>query len=164
MSFGTVLKATTLPAAKRDVFIKVFASLRQKVIWKFDSTIENLPSNVMIRNWLPQTDIFAHPNIKLFISHCGQLGSLEAAHAGIPILGIPFFGDQHRNIEGFVDAGWALQLPYENITEESLRWALRTVLDNKRYIRNISYTNNVFIRKTVTMILLNECPANFETE
>lgn len=134
MSFGSCINVATLPLKTRDLFIKVFASLRQKVIWKFDSTVENVPSNVMIKPWVPQIDILTHPNVKLFISHCGQLSSIEAAYAGIPIVGIPFYGDQNRNIEGFVMNGWALKLDYVNITEESLTWALHTILDNQRYI------------------------------
>lgn len=133
VSFGTVLRGAALPLSKREALIKVFGSLKQKVIWKFDDiTIMDLPSNVLMKTWLPQNSIFAHPNTKLFISHCGQLGSIEAAYAGLPIIGIPFFGDQHRNINGFVESGWALKMDYDNITAGSLSWAIHTVLGNKR--------------------------------
>lgn len=117
----------------RSIFTRVFASLKEKVIWKFDDAIDNLPSNVLIRNWFPQNDIFAHPNMKLFISHGGLLSSLEAIYAGVPVLGVPFYGDQRRNIEGFAQAGWALRLDYDNVTVESLRWALNEMLTNKEY-------------------------------
>lgn len=91
-----------------------------------------VPSNVMIANWLPQNDIFTHPNVKLFISHGGMLSTLEALHHAKPVLGIPFWGDQERNIECYVTAGWALRLSVDNLTESSIRWALHEMLDNPK--------------------------------
>lgn len=119
---------------KSAAFIKVFGSLKQKVIWKFEGNIPNLPSNIMTSKWLPQNDIFAHPNMRLFISHGGSLGTHEAIYHGLPILGMPFFADQRRNIESYAQSGWALRLDYANVTEESLRWALSTLLDDNRLV------------------------------
>jgi len=42
-----------------------------------------------------------HPNVKLFITHSGNSGTIEATSAGIPVLGIPIFFDQPRNLELF---------------------------------------------------------------
>lgn len=127
-----MIRSASMKPEIRSIFTKVFASLKENVIWKFDDTLDKTPSNVMIRSWLPQNDIFAHPNVKLFISHGGLLGNLEAIYAGLPVLGMPFYGDQKRNIEGFVQAGWAMRLDYDNITEDSLRWALNEMLTNQR--------------------------------
>ena len=41
----------------------------------------------------------AHPNVKVFISHCGMLGTQEALYAGTPMLGLPIFGDQPKNAQ-----------------------------------------------------------------
>lgn len=54
--------------------------LKQRVLWKYDD--ENMlrhriPCNVMIRKWLPQSDILAHKNVRLFISHGGMFGNFE---------------------------------------------------------------------------------------
>lgn len=125
-----MIRSASMKPEMRQVFLRVFASLKEKVIWKFDDTIENLPSNIMLGKWLPQNDIFAHPKVKLFISHGGLLGNLEAVYAGLPVLGMPFYGDQRRNIEGFAQAGWAIRLDYDEVTEESLRWALNEMLTN----------------------------------
>lgn len=115
----------------REIFARVFGSLRQKVIWKLEEQFP-MPANVLISDWLPQSEILAHPNVKVFITHGGLLGTTEAIYHGVPIIGMPFFGDQKRNIKTAVQAGWGLQLDYSNITEDSLRWALLEVLDHSR--------------------------------
>lgn len=109
--------------------LNVFASLKQKVIWKYESELK-VPPNVMISNWIPQNDIFAHPNIKLFITHGGMLGTLEALYYSIPVLGIPFWGDQERNMECYTTTGWALSMSYNNLTDESFGWAINEILSN----------------------------------
>lgn len=118
---------------KHDItaITNVFASLRKKILWKFEATLQ-VPSNVMIASWLPQNEILAHRNVKLFISHGGMLSTLEALHNAVPILGIPLWGDQKRNVECGVSSGWALRLNYANLTEDSFRWTVNEMLDNPR--------------------------------
>ena len=56
-TFGSVVRANSLPPETKDAFLHAFAAIPQKVIWKFDEPIENLPENIMISDWLPQRDI-----------------------------------------------------------------------------------------------------------
>ena len=67
MSFGSVIKSSTMPQHKRDMFITVFKNLRQRVIWKWEETLPGLPDNVLIAPWLPQQDILAHKNVRLVV-------------------------------------------------------------------------------------------------
>ncbi|CAL4179986.1 unnamed protein product, partial [Meganyctiphanes norvegica] len=58
MSFGSIVKPSEMPEEYRQVFIKAFSSIDQKVLWKFDQeTMADLPDNVRLRKWLPQQDI-----------------------------------------------------------------------------------------------------------
>lgn len=52
---------------------------------------------------------------------------------GVPILFIPLFGDQSRNALKSVAAGNALQLPFTDITTETLSTYLNEMLTNKSY-------------------------------
>lgn len=71
-SFGSNARTTFLPEEKVELIMKVFSKLKQRVIMKWDSDLlDGIPKNVMIGKWLPQDDILAHKNVKVFISHCG---------------------------------------------------------------------------------------------
>lgn len=94
-SIGSCVRGADLPIEKRDAFIESFRKLKQKVLWKFeDETLPNLPPNVLVRKWIPQTDVLAHKNVVLFITHGGVFGKQEGIFYGVPMLFIPMFSDQ----------------------------------------------------------------------
>ncbi|XP_036332686.1 UDP-glycosyltransferase UGT5-like [Rhagoletis pomonella] len=133
-SFGTQVQAKDMPLEKLQVFLDVFRQLKQRVLWKFENeSIANLPANVMIKKWLPQSDILAHPNVRVFISHGGLFGSQEAVFNGVPVLGIPFFFDQQLNVNKAESAGYAIALEFRMLTRETLKRGLEQLLFNPIY-------------------------------
>lgn len=136
-SMGSNIQCKTLPFEKRDALLKTFASFKQKVMWKWEE--ENLPGksdNVFISSWWPQDDILAHPNVKVFITHGGLLSTSEAIYHGVPVIGIPIFGDQELNMARANRAGYGLTVSYKNLTQSALTWALKEVLNDPKYLRN----------------------------
>ncbi|KAL0120594.1 hypothetical protein PUN28_008345 [Cardiocondyla obscurior] len=82
---------------------------------------------------MPQIKILKHPNIRAFITHGGLMGTQEAITYGVPMIGIPLFGDQFPNIDRYVARNIALRLDVYMITEEKMDDALNTILWNPLY-------------------------------
>jgi len=93
---------------------------------------------------MPQADILAHPNVNVFISHGGLFGTQEAVYNGVPILGMPIYFDQQKNINEGKKAGYALGLDYRTVTVEELRGLLLELIENPKYRNNIKRASRVF--------------------
>lgn len=87
VSWGSMIRAETLPEKKREELLKAFSSFKQTFLWKFENeTLPNQPANVHILKWMPQREILCHPKVKVFLTHGGLLGSSEAAYCGVPVV------------------------------------------------------------------------------
>lgn len=62
------------------------------------------------------------------------MGTQEAIFYGIPMIGIPLFGDQHINIQSYAKKKVAISLNSINdVTEEKLTAALNSILKDPSY-------------------------------
>ncbi|XP_053673814.1 UDP-glucosyltransferase 2-like [Anopheles nili] len=150
-SLGAYMQSAQMPIEKRNAILKVFGSLQQRVIWKFedDSFQATVPPNVMIRKWAPQNDILAHRNTVLFIAHGGQFGTFEAMHHGVPTLFMPFFGDQDRNADRAIKKGFAEKMMFTDITEETFGNNVRAMTKDKSYYDNAKHVSKLFQNRLV---------------
>ncbi|KAK0175129.1 hypothetical protein PV327_008908 [Microctonus hyperodae] len=92
-----------------------------------------LPKNVRTFKWISQLKVLKHKNIRAFITHGGLLSTLEAISCGVPMIGVPLFYDQAKNIDRCVDMNIAVFLDYHALTESNLDTALNDVLHNPIY-------------------------------
>jgi glucuronosyltransferase len=76
----------------------------------------------------------AHPNVRLFITHGGLLSTLEAINRGVPLIGIPVFADQFVNIARAVSSGYGIQIDFNNVTSESVTWAIQEIIESAKYV------------------------------
>jgi glucuronosyltransferase len=101
-SMGSYIDGIDWKIEDREAFIKIFGKLKQKVIWRYSNeTLPGNPGNIKISSWLPQRDILAHPNVKLFITHGGLLGTTEALVEGVPVLGKYFKNYFYQFFNGY---------------------------------------------------------------
>ncbi|TMW45132.1 hypothetical protein DOY81_009787, partial [Sarcophaga bullata] len=144
-SLGSNVQSKDMPAEKLRIFLDVFASLNQRVLWKFENeSIAHLPKNVMIKAWLPQADILAHPNVKVFITHGGLFGTQEGVHYAVPMLGMPIYCDQHLNMRKAVQNGYAISLHFPEITKPLLKESLEKLLYDPYYRNNVERISSIF--------------------
>lgn len=50
---------STLPDYIQGAFKEALARVPQRVLWKYEGEMENVPKNVMIKKWFPQRDILS---------------------------------------------------------------------------------------------------------
>uniref|UniRef100_A0A6P4FPJ5 UDP-glucuronosyltransferase 1-6-like n=1 Tax=Drosophila rhopaloa TaxID=1041015 RepID=A0A6P4FPJ5_DRORH len=135
LSLGSNIKSSTINPEIVQTLFKVLSGLKQNVIWKWED-LENTPgnaSNILYKNWLPQDDILAHRNTKLFITHAGKGGITESQYHGVPMVALPIYGDQLGNAAVMEKSGYGVALDLLTITEDSLSEALLEVLENGKY-------------------------------
>lgn len=77
--------------------------------------------------------------MKLFISHGGLLGTTEAVYEGVPILGIPIFGDQRTNVRAIESNGAGELLDYNDITKEVVLEKIQRIINDPKYVRYFLY-------------------------
>lgn len=144
-SFGTNIKTSDMPEAKRKIFIDTFAKLKQRVLWKWeDNSLKNISKNVMIRPWFPQHDLLAHPNVVLFITHGGLFSVQESIYNGVPMLVIPFYNDQFKNAEKAVREGYALTTRMSQVNDTAIGSYIGELLVDSSYRQRARETSEIF--------------------
>lgn len=152
-SLGSNIQSIDLPLHKRQAILQTFKTLKQHIVWKFeDDTIKDLPKNVKIWKWLPQDDILAHPNIRLFITHGGGGSIVEAKFYGVPVVGIPIFADQPTNIANVEAEGWGLGVQYSNLTFDNLSAAVYKVLNEPSYTNVVKTASTIYRDRPMTSL------------
>lgn len=144
VSFGTNYKASEVETEKLQALINSLGKLKERVLWKYETNETQMPGNVLIRDWLPQSDILAHPKIKVFVSHCGASSINEALYHAVPVVAIPFASDQPLNAKKIADQGWAQVIPFLEMTETKLDAALNDVINDLKYKNNAQYQSNLY--------------------
>lgn len=136
VTLGSMLSSITL----REVIQEMntgFAHLPQAVIWRYEPSFWpddlELAPNVKLVDWLPQNDLLGHPKAQLLVTHGGQNSLLQAVYHGVPILGIPLFGDQFDNLIRAEAKGLGIYFPVNKLNAHNFAEAMRKVIQDKRY-------------------------------
>ncbi|KAJ0175792.1 hypothetical protein K1T71_008951 [Dendrolimus kikuchii] len=130
LSFGSLIKTSSIPKYREEMIINALSKLKQRVIWKYEDSEEEgtLTGNILRVKWLPQYELLQHKKVIAFMGHGGLLGMTEAISAGKPMLVVPFFGDQPYNGAQATAIGFGKTVPYVEMTEEALTEGLNSVL------------------------------------
>jgi len=102
-TMGFIFNPQTVPKSLMNSFMAAFARLPQKVLMKYQGHLDNIPENVKIMEFIPQQDVLAHPKTRVFLTHCGLHGVMEAIHFGVPMVGMPIFiGKIEKQARSFI--------------------------------------------------------------
>lgn len=157
-SLGSIVRSTHLPENFRRNILNAFAQFSEYhfiVKMEKDDNFslkilqQNPQQNVFLTDWLPQVALLNHPRLKLFISHGGYNSLMEAAWAGVPLLTLPFFIDQHRNARLAERNGWALPFDKNLLLEGSGEFiaAIQHVLGEQNYTDKAKRIRNLIRNK-----------------
>ncbi|XP_053614115.1 UDP-glucosyltransferase 2-like [Plodia interpunctella] len=148
-SFGSMSRIETIPRAKLAQIFEALSRVSQTVLVKMDRRMlaRNLtvPDNLYTMNWIPQYATLCHPNVKLFISHGGLLGTQEAVACGVPMLTVPLYADQALNARAMSDRGVARTVTLSDTSTHSWAEALKVLLTNSKYKENSLKLRDIFL-------------------
>ncbi|XP_043676207.1 UDP-glucosyltransferase 2-like [Vespula pensylvanica] len=136
-SLGSNLQTHQLPSDPLTALCNALGSLKQRVLWKHAGDMAIQSSNIKFVKWVPQQAVLAHPKVMAYMMQGGLQSLQEAVHYSVPLVVIPFFGDQHFNAKKVLDAGIGLTLNIDTMTEELIVRTITEVVENKTYSHNI---------------------------
>ncbi|XP_063707079.1 UDP-glycosyltransferase UGT5-like isoform X1 [Culicoides brevitarsis] len=138
LSFGSNVKSAQLKPHIRKTIMDTFRRLKYDILWKYENdTVEGKPNNVRIEKWLPQMDLLAHKNIKVFITQGGGQSMEETIARGVPVVVIPFFADQDANAQKMENLGIGRRLNVNELTVEKLESTIMEVINNPKYKQTV---------------------------
>ena len=142
-SLGSNLQTHQLPAGPLTALYNALGSLKQRVLWKHAGDMAIHPGNIKFVKWVPQQAVLAHPKVMAYVMQGGLQSLQEAVHYSVPVVAIPFFGDQLFNARKILDAGIGLTLNIDTVTEESIVRTLTDIIENKTYHNNMKIMSEI---------------------
>ncbi|XP_058647178.1 2-hydroxyacylsphingosine 1-beta-galactosyltransferase [Onychostoma macrolepis] len=132
VSFGAGVKYLSEDIAQK--LAGALSRLPQRVIWRFSGVPpSNLGNNTKLVEWMPQNDLLGHTNTRAFLSHGGLNSIYEAMYHGVPVVGVPLFGDHYDTMTRVQAKGMGIMLEWKRMSEEDLHTAMVNVITDKRY-------------------------------
>ena len=141
-SFGSVMRV--VPEIYSWKIYKALEMVKYPVIIRYDGPRKTFPPNIKAMKWLPQNDLLAHPKVKVFVTHCGNNGQMEALHHGVPMVGVPIYYDQYQGAARMEYQGYGKSFSIINDPPEKLTKLIHEVFENKTYKENIQRASAMF--------------------
>ncbi|XP_033111223.1 UDP-glucuronosyltransferase 1-2-like [Anneissia japonica] len=133
-----------------DIWASAFGRLDQKVFWSYSGTPPStLGDNTLLVKSIPQNDILGHYKTKLFVTHAGLNGVYEAIYHAVPMVCIPFSGDQFNNAKRVTMRDLGIRIEAHGLTSDILYNAMIEVLENPKYKIEIRYRSEILKGKNM---------------
>jgi UDP:flavonoid glycosyltransferase YjiC (YdhE family) len=133
--FDKIIEAIQMLQHKYD--LTVVFSVGKKSYEEYTERINSgefkCPENVCILPQVPQVELLKKSS--LFITHCGQNSASEAAHYGVPMIGLPVETDQPLVAHRLAKLKLALTFDPRNFQIKDLSDAIDTILSDCNYLK-----------------------------
>ncbi|ESO00569.1 hypothetical protein HELRODRAFT_123898, partial [Helobdella robusta] len=152
VSFGSVLKS--LPKTTVDAFCRAFKRFKNTMcfVWKYPGKLDDVcphSENIYLMSWVPQKNLLAHVNVKLFISHGGLSSLIESVYFEKPMIIFPLIFDQFGNSATAEERGYAISMVISNFRVENLIDNIRNMTaDASPYLKSIQFYSKILKYKT----------------
>ncbi len=143
ISLGTIIKGDTAffqncIESFRGETVDVIISVGQK----FDiRKLKNVPDNLHIYPSVPQIEVLEYADV--FVTHGGMNSVSESLVKSTPMVVIPFMSDQPVNATQIEALGLGKRMEYKQITSESLKQTVFSVLHDEQIASNMKQTQEL---------------------
>ena len=143
LTFGSAIRK--IPLDIMETFLDAFRQVNYNVIiTNKGENPKDIPPNVKIQTWLPQNDILGHPKTKLFITHGGNNGQLEALYHGIPQIVFPVAIDQSYNGLRVEKKQIGFRMDVNDFTSQELLDNIKKITSDEKYERNAKKASQIY--------------------
>ncbi|ADD73841.1 ecysteroid UDP-glucosyltransferase [Lymantria xylina nucleopolyhedrovirus] len=139
VSFGSGIDTEDMDADLSAALLDAFKMMPYDVLWKHDGRVDGLtiPDNVLVQKWFAQFEVLQHKNVKAFVTQAGVQSTDEAVENLIPLVGVPFMGDQAFNAHRYVELGIGVALDATRLRAIDLARAVEKVTADRAYRTNL---------------------------
>ena len=102
------------------------------------------PERFFISSWTPQLRILQHETVRMTIMHGGMNGVSEALYNGVPIIVLPFGGDQVSNADRVQSQGLGIMLDLQTVTKERIEQSIEQI-DSGDYYEKAKNVHKMFL-------------------
>lgn len=140
VNLGNLIQSKDLSLDLKLTLMTTIQKSSLRFVWKYeDSDLDDKLSNLLtVKRIHQQSDVLAHPNVKLFITHGGKLSVEEAIDRAVPMIVIPSTAQETSNALRLEKRSVALHLDLCKVTGNNLGDAIHNVTNNGTVYRNIA--------------------------
>ncbi|EID52363.1 glycosyltransferase [Saccharomonospora xinjiangensis] len=137
IGLGSMMRLSEQQSAALVAAISRLAQ-RHHVVWSLAAAQQRLlprelPPNLRIETWVPQTEVVAHPHVRLFITHGGN-GAHHGLYFGKPLLVLPHSWETRDLAVRLMDGGAALMVDdVYSLTAEEIVTKVHRLLTEKSF-------------------------------
>jgi len=98
---------------------------------KVDPADLDAPKNFRVERFVPQLELLQH--VDVFVTHGGMNSANEALHCGVPLLVLPFFGDQPLVARRVEELGAGVVMDHSALTSSAVRANVERLLSEPQF-------------------------------